>query len=221
MDTIKALANEILANPSIDKIVDLVKEYVYLLPAVAITGILLALSLIEVFAGKKLFGLQKFIGFFGLGLVAGIHFVSPIINTYVTLSPYIIGLVVGVVAALLYRPLYFVCYAGGIGFITYYVLVKGLYLPEMITAYTKEQMIISLAAAVVVVVIALLLRKWIEMLGLSALGACGVFYCITKLMAQLANVGFAEAVYVYFQIGIIAVVTLIGFIVQVKTRKRY
>ena len=212
-----AIFNQILANPTIDALLAQAKEILATVPAIAIVGVLLVLSLIEVFAGKKLFGLQKFIAFFAVGFVAGVCFVAPLVHSFFA-NALIVGLVVGVIAALLYRPIYFLGYVGGIGFVTYYVLYNALVLPAAITVYTKGQLVVSIVAAVVVVVIALLLRKWLETLALAGIGACGIWYSISLALTVCQIVLPYQN---YIMLAVVGIFTLVGFVVQVKTRKRY
>lgn len=211
------IVNQILGNADVASIIDLVKSYANKLPVIALAAIVIVLGLIETFAGKKLFGLQKFLAFLAVGFAAGVVFVAPLVANFAALDARIVGLVVGVVAAILYRPLYFVCYVGGLGFATYYILMNGLLLPEAVTAYTKGSLIICIVAAVVVAVIALLLRKWIETLALSALGAYVVYYGINMLVKHFVSGMQLAPLAMYVILGVF---TLVGFIVQVATRKK-
>ena len=212
-----AIFNQILANPTIDALLGQAKELLATVPAIAVIGVLLVLSLIETFAGKKLFGLQKFIAFFAAGFVGGVCFVAPLVQSFFA-NTLVVGLVVGVIAALLYRLIYFLAYAGGIGFVTYYVLFNALLLPATVTAYTKGNLVVSIVAAVVVVVIALLLRKWLETLALAGVGAFGIWYSVSLGLTVSQIVLPYEN---YIMLAVVGIFTLFGFIVQVKNRKRY
>lgn len=211
------IINQILENADVVSIKELVTGYVDMVPVIALAAIVIVLGLIETFAGKKLFGLQKFVLFFAVGLVAGIVFVAPLVSNFAALDARIVGIVVGVVAAILYRPLYFLCYAGGIGFATYYILMNGLLLPEAVTGFTKGNLVISIVAAVVVVVIALLLRKWLETLALAGVGAYAIFYGINMLVKYFVEGMQLTSLVMYVVVGVF---TLVGFIVQVATRKK-
>ena len=182
--------------------------------------IFIALCLIETFFGKKLLGLQKFLLMFGLGFVGGVLIVAPIVNGFFVLPTYITGAVVGLICAILCKLLYWLGYVGVFGYSVYMVCFTGA-IPELqvVTVYTQGIQLYSLVAAAVVVIIALLLRKYIEMAGTAALGAYGIatlvienFYDFTALVPGAEDI---------VKLAVIAVIAFIGFVVQVKTRKKY
>ena len=179
--------------------------------------ILLALCVIEVFFGKKLFGIQKFLLCFFVGFCGGVYFIADAI-TFIALPDYIIGAVVGLVCAILCKLCYWLGYVGTFGYLAYMICFSGAYL-AMVTVYTKGNLIFSAAAAVIVIVLALIFRKFIEMLATSALGAYGIVSIVDKNFFDFGSLGFATEDIV--KLAVIGVITLIGFIVQVKTRKRY
>ena len=181
------------------------------------TYILLALCVVETFFGKKLFGLQKFLLFLTVGFTAGIQYVAPLITGLLPIPEWVVGLVVGIVCALLCKFLYFVVYVVAAGYSVYMIAYSGAYL-SFVTNFTKGNLIIALVCAAVAVVVALLLRKYIEMLGTAALGAWGVVTYVKAIYDFTALVPGSEALVGLIAFGVIA---LIGFAVQVKTRKRY
>ena len=183
---------------------------------IIVTAVLLVLSLIQVFAGKKLLGFQKFVAFLTMGFVCGVVFLAPVVDGALpdVIPAWATGLVVGVIAALLCKPLYFLTYVCAAAYSVYYICYAG-----MITEFTQENMIISLVAAVVAVVLVLVLRKWVEMLGTALLGAWCTYLCVDTLLGGFENMlGDSTEIVMWIAIGVIA---LIGFIVQVKTRRRY
>lgn len=182
----------------------------WILPA-----ILIALSLVQVFAGKKLLGLQKFLACFVVGYALGAVLLTPVIAEFVQIADWIVGLVVGVVAALLCKPIYFLSYVAVAGYGVYALCMSDV-LPEAVASFTNNW-IVALVAAVVAVVVALLLRKWIEMLGTAALGAWTLFLSVQALLASL-SIWFAAEYVIWWELGTLAVGAILGFIVQVKTR---
>ena len=182
----------------------------WILPA-----ILAVLSLVQVFAGKKLLGLQKFIACFVVGYALGAVLLTPVIAQVFEISDWIVGLVVGVVAALLCKPIYFLSYVAVAGYGVYALCMSDV-LPEAVASFTNSWYI-ALAAAVVAVVLALILRKWIEMLGTAALGAWTLFLSVEAILAA-CGLWFTAEVVVWAELGTLVVAGLLGFIVQVKTR---
>lgn len=179
--------------------------------------IIIALALLETFFGKKLIGIQKFVLSFVLGFLGGAAVVAPVISKLVEIPEWISGLVVGVVAAVLCKIVYWLVYVFAAGYSVYMILLSGAYL-EFITASTKGNQVIALAGAVVAIVLALIFRNLIERAGTAALGAWGLVYGVKKLYDFTALVPGAEKIVGLVVFGVIA---LVGFIVQVKTRKRY
>ena len=197
----------------IDMVVGMIGAFIAYLPIV-----LLVLCVIEVFFGKKLFGIQKFLFCFVIGYVGGVYFISDIINNFIVVQDYIVGAVIGVICAILCKLVYWLMYVGAFGYLTYLVCFTGAYL-AVVTVYTKGIMMYSAIAAVVVIILALIFRKFIEMLGTSALGAYGIVSIVGKNYFDFSSLGFASEEII--KLAVIGVITLIGFIVQVKTRKRY
>ncbi len=178
--------------------------------------ILLALALVELLFGKRLLGLQKFIGMFALGYAATVVYLVPVLADLIPALAdfgWIVGIVVGIIAILLRKVLYILLYIVAFAYIPYYLVYSG-----SIVASIGGSLIFAGAAAGVVVVLALLLRKWVEMLGLSALGA----FCITKVLdVKLGVIDMIPFDGMIVGLAMVGVLTLIGFIIQVKTRKRY
>jgi len=178
--------------------------------------ILLALALVELLFGKRLLGVQKFLGAFLLGYAATVVYLVPVLaDLHAVFADFgwIVGIVVGIIAILLRKVLYMVVYIVAFAYIPYYLVYSG-----ALVASFAENMIFAGAAAAVVVLLAILLRKWVEMLGLSALGA----YCITKVLdVKLGVIDMIPFDGMIVGLAMVGVLTLIGFIIQVKTRKRY
>lgn len=189
------------------------------LPAFTLPLAFLLLSLVETFAGKRLIGFQKFVLCFVLGFEYGVLYVSNLLDSIVVIDHWIAGLVIGIIAALLSKLVYFLAYVGVIGYAVYFIAYTGNYIPAEISAFTVNNMVYALVAAGVVVVLALILRKWIEMIGTAALGAWGVFKCVDWLVGFNSIEAIAQNYDMIMYIAV-AVIGLIGLVVQFKTRKR-
>ena len=198
---------------------EVVNGFLANLPAFTLPLVILLLSLVETFAGKRLLGFQKFALCFVLGFEYGVLYVSTLLDSVVVIDHWIAGLVVGILAALLSKLVYFLAYVGVIGYSVYFIAYTGTFLPPEVSGFTVGNMVNSLVAAAVVVVLALLLRKWIEMIGTSALGAWGVFKCVEWLVDFNTIEAIAQNydMIMYITMGVLG---LIGLIVQIKTRKR-
>lgn len=220
---ITSLFQSMIAHPTVDGYITLAEGYMAMLPALMVPGAFLVLSLILAFFGKKLLGLQKFIVCFGAGFLVGAVIVHPMIANFIQgISAEILGVVIGVVFGLLCKPAYFLAYIGVAGYSAYLVLMGGYYLPETITAMTKGNMTICLGAAAVAILLALIFRKWIEMLGTAVLGGFCTYLSVDALLLAVTGAGLAAFPSAELIKGVaIALVAFLGFVVQVKTRRRY
>ncbi len=181
--------------------------------------ILLAVGLVVALFGKKLLPLGKFVGFFLVGFGAGVLYLSPLVDKLFEIPSWIVGLIIGVVAALLCKIFYYIVVAFASGYAMYSVCYSASVLPQL-TGYTKGNTLYSIIAGVVAIVLVLLLLKWLEMLGTAYLG--GYLFAVslntaTKFMSLDFIKSYANIVF-WVIVGIVA---LVGFIVQVKTRRRY
>ena len=179
--------------------------------------VLLGLSLIELFFGKKLIGLQRFLLCAVAGYGVGVVFVSPLINKVFALPDYVSGAVVALVLAVLCKFVYFVAVAVASGYSAYLVIMTGMipFIP-----FTGNKLVSAGIAAAVVLIVFLLL-KYVEMAGTSFLGAFFIARIVTTFFYDYRTIGFIQNYAAIVDIVLIAIVALVGFIVQVKTRKRY
>ena len=166
---------------------EMLTAYCKLIPAVTAI-VLLAISLLQVFAGKKLLPLEKFLGAFFVGFIAGAYFIYPMVADILPVTDLMIGLVVGVVAALVCRLVYFLAFVACIGYPVYFLCMTGAITP--LAAMTAENMTMSGAVALGAVLVALLFRKWVEMLGTAVFGGLLVFLALDDLLIALIGGGF-------------------------------
>ena len=138
-------------------------------PAIMIGVIFILLSLIQTVFGKKLLFVEKYAFFAYVGFIMGEHFL--ITRFPLQIFGWIFGLLCGVALAIMARELYYIAYALVIGYATFTILYGGYYLPAAIVGMTKGNLAMALAIAAAVSLVALLLHKFVELVGCSALGA--------------------------------------------------
>lgn len=166
----------------------------------------MALALVEVFFGTKLLSLQKFFFFLAVGFGLGVYYVAPLLDQFILLPHWVMGLVVGIVAAVLFK----------LEYVILYILAAAYSAYILVFANFGNNMVISAAAALVAVVLALIFRrKFVEFAGTAFLGA----FWLLKALSPAFDVQAALGPVVYW--AVIAVVTALGFFVQFKMRKRY
>ena len=186
--------------------------------------ILIALGAIELLFGKRLLGFQKFIAAFAVGFCASSVYLVPLVADLIPAIAdfgWILAIVVGIIAILLRKVIYMVVYIAALAYIPYMVVYSG-----MIVESIGGNLIFAGAAAGVVVLLGLIFRKWFEMIGLSAFGAWAIVKVLDVKLGVIDTVHglLPEALGLRGPvIGLIfvGVLTLIGFIFQAKTRKRY
>ena len=124
----------------------------------------MASMLLMAFFGKKLLPLIKFVSFFAVGFGLGVRFIHPLLADIITLEAWISGLVGGILAAIIYRFLYVVFFAGAVFFGAYAGCYAGL--SETLAGFEDNKAFIFMAVAAVAVILAFILRKFVETLGM-------------------------------------------------------
>lgn len=182
--------------------------------------ILVALCLGVVFFGKKLMPVLKFLACFFFGFIGGLYFIGPPLAEIVTVPAWVSGLVVAVVAAVLYRFIYYAAYAIGIGYCVYTLCYSGFYIagePE----HTAGKALMCLAIAVGAIVLGFIFRRHVEMIGTSILGGYLVSYVIRCFIYDYKALDVFDDV-LWLPAAVITVLVAIpGVIVQYKTRRKY
>lgn len=181
--------------------------------------IFIALGAIEWLFGKKLIPLQRFLLCAAVGYICGVLYISPLINGIFSLPSYISGAVVGLVAAVLCKFMYYVAYAGAAAYSVYIVSINGII--PFLSDFTEGNHMIALVAAAVAVIIAFILRKYIEMLGTAILGAFIISKAVNSNYFDYTALEFFGDMGWIAELAVIGAVGLIGFIIQIKTRRRY
>ena len=215
-DEIKSTYDNVAGNVNIEGLWSKVTEFLSSVPAIAVTGVLLALSLVVVFLGKRLLNFAKYVGFLAVGFCLGVTFLAPIVSEVLPIVPWwAVGLVVGVVAMLMSKMLYFLLYVGAAGYGAYLFSIRGYVLPE----FTNGNLMIGLVVAAVAVAVVLICKKLIEMLGTAALGGFLVSLCVVEMLSQL-DIALGSTVLTVIKLAILAILAIIGLVVQYRTRKR-
>lgn len=182
--------------------------------------VLVALCLLPALLGKRIFSFLRFLAFFGAGFILSVHLLSPLIEPFIPgLPAWVIGVITGVVAAVLSKFLYYILYALVSGYCVYIIIFKGMILPELMT-FATGNMLVSLAFAAAAIIIAFLLRKYIEMMGTALLGAWGIAETVRlwwdyPALDAFVGIEFVPVLVITLALGIIC------FIIQFVTRVRY
>ncbi len=207
-------ANEHIAM-LIDKVVAAVENISMIFPYIVI-----AVFLIECLFGKKLLNLQKFLASFIFGYAIGVHYLTPLVHKVFDIKAWIVGLVIGIVAAVLCKIVYILAVMIVSGYGVYVLFYSGTVLTAL-TSYTAGKWVPSLVVGAVAIVIVLLLLRYIEMLGTAFLGAWVVvkFLNLAISFTDWSWLAGTAGVIVYWVI--IGIIALLGLIVQFRTRRRY
>ena len=187
----------------------------YLIP---LTLLFIAVGLVVAFYGQKITGIIKFLIFFVIGFSVGVHYLSPIIPDTVQIKSWIIGLVVAIVTAVLYKYLYYALIAVAVGYSVYLTCFAGFFI-DATRIYTAGKATISLIVALVCVVIVLAFNKWAERALTATLGG---YIVASSFSGGIFNLSSLFPNNEYLGTLIVAVViAVIGFIFQFKKREVY
>lgn len=174
--------------------------------------VLLAFSVLMAFFGKKLLGPQKFIAFLAVGFGAGEVYVAPLlVNILPSLPAWVSGLVIGLIAALLCKFLYWIAVAVAAGYSVFMVLYT-----DMFFALPEPKQIIAAVAALVAIILVFIFLKFFERLGTAFLGG----YLSTVLLMKAVDFSFIPLDLAITKWILVGVIALLGFLVQIATRSR-
>ena len=182
--------------------------------------LLIGFCLVSAFFGKKIIGVIKFCAFFVAGFGIGAHFLSPLLPPQINIPSWIIGLVFALIVAVLSRFLYLLLYSVIFGYGTYVLVFYGFFLNKT-AAYSPGKAVGCVIMAIIVLVLALVFRKYIEMALTSFLGAWGETLLFTYQIYNFAAWSIFGGNEVVGILVLTLVLTALGLIVQIKTRRRY
>ncbi len=208
--------DKVRLDPNITDITDVIWKYLnYIAPALPF--ILIGIYVIIALTGKRIIVPLRFVAFFLLGFFLGVYSLSPIMLEVMPAMPgWVIGLVTGVVAAVLAKFIYFILLGAVMAYSTYMVCYLGL-LPWVGT-FMAENWIIGVVVAVLATVALFFVLKYFEMAGTAMLGGYG----IATVIGRMCDYGKVFEGKEWIMVLIITLsVALIGLFVQFKTRKRY
>lgn len=193
----------------------LIEPYMVYVPFV-----LLGLCLLPALLGRRIFSFLRFLAFFGAGFILSVHLLTPFIEPFIPgLPAWVVGIITGLVAAVLSKFLYYIGYALVAGYAVYIIIYKGMILPELMT-FATGNMYVSLAFAAGAIILAFLLRKYIEMMGTALLGAWGIAETVRLWWDYPALDAFAGIEFIPVLVATLAL-GIICFIIQFVTRVRY
>ena len=204
--------NEMMADPNVSAIWNGLMGAIG--PVIKTVSVFLIIfSIFIALFGRKMMGFLKFVFFFIAGFLVGTHTLAGMIPPDVKFPAWIVGIVVALVAAVLYRFIYIVIYSVAFGYSGYLLVYNGFYLASNPT-YSPDKALGCIIVALIVLVISLIFRKYIEMLGTAFLGAwLAVWLFVNNIFAFSTHVGIMMIP--------TAIITVLCVIVQFKTRRRY
>jgi len=208
-----------VSNPEMQSIWSTVNDFIS--PIVTfLPYILIIAGFLVAFFGKKMGGLVKFLGFFFIGFVIGVQFLAPVIPPEVPIAPWIVGIVVAVVAAVMSKFLFVAVFSVLVLYSVYRVCYHGFFLDHQVE-FSSGKALTALAVAAIILILALILFKFVEMLMFSLFGAWMVTSGFALGIIDLGNVPNLGSNSWILEVSVIGVIAILGFIVQVKTRRRY
>ena len=178
------------------------------LPAVWLGVLILLLSLVQVFFGRKLLKVENTLFFAYVGFLLGEYVLTSIVPLQIL--PWILGIIIGIMLAIAAKDLYYIMY-GFVGvYVPFCILYGGHYLPESISAITMGNLIIGLAVSAIIGFLFFLIRRSVECIFTSAIGAVGFLAALNILLGEFFGIAIEGLV----SIIVIAVFTIVGAVVQ-------
>jgi MFS family permease len=218
-EAIASLYYDITQNPDISAIWNGIMNAIQGSYQAVMTLFVIGCILVALF-GKKIIGILKFLFFLVVGFALGTHLLTPLFPANVQIPGWIMGLVVGIISAVLARFLYLILYTVSIGYGTYILVYNGFQMQSNAT-YTAGKALACLIVALIVVVAAIIFKKYVEMAGTAMLGGWCASLIFTKCIYNYVALPFLTGIE---WLGILIptlIIAVIGVIVQVKTRRRY
>lgn len=185
----------------------------------ALPIVLFALCAVEIFLGKKLIQIQRFLVCIAAGYCVGVLTISPLINQAFLLPNYISGIVIAIVAAVLSKYIYFVALALAAGYSVFLICFTNACVPFALP--TAGNMVVSIIVAAVIVFLMFLLLKYVEMAGTAILGGYLATRVVIASYYDYRTLSFLVGREWIAELVLVGLLAIFGFIVQYKTRARY
>ena len=214
-ESVKNFNEKVVTHDELTSLIDTLGQF-----STILLYIMMASMLLFVFFGKKLLPLIKVVSCFAVGFGVGVCYIDGMIDKVVEIPAIVSGLVIAVLAVIIYRLIYVLFFAA-FTFFGVFTLCNAAFGDALTNMLGDSKGLVLMGVAAVFVLVAFLLRKYVEMLGTSVLGGFVFAKLLKKLVWDFTAIGlFEEHVWIPYLV-ITVVLALPGFIVQVKTRKRY
>lgn len=186
----------------------------------ALPYILMALGVIVLLFGKKMGGFVKFVGFFIVGFFLGVYFLASVIPPEVPIAPWVVGIVVAILAAVLSKMLFVTAYSVIVLYSVYRLCYHGFFFDNQ-QLFSVGKSLTALAVAAIVLVLTLIFFRFVQMLVFSVLGAWMITSGFAFGIIDLDAIPKLGANSWILEVTIMGIIAILGFIFQIKTRKRY
>ena len=206
----------VYTNPDMENFAEIFSTLAAIMPYITVS-----LMFLFIFFGKKILPVIKFAVSFIVGFGFGVYLVAPLLNDAIgTVPSWVSGLLIAILASVLYRLIYIVFFALAAFFGVYTASFS------LFSALGLELTSVKVASLIVIgiigVVIAFLFRKYVEMLATSLLGA---FVMVKQIDASFFSLDYeislGSAFSLELTVIIATLIAIIGFWVQFRTRRRY
>ncbi len=208
----KDLLFKLYTHPSVDSIMDKVRLFILEASPFILFAILVLIGAGFAFFGKRYVLIPAIlVGVCAFAYVGGVAYLTPkingIIGAFFPLDSMIVGIVLAVIAGILFIPIYFFGIVG-VGIYATYLLIYPVCLPMFGMGISA---LVGLAFGVGVAIFIFLFRKWFEMGGTALLGGYIIMLGINCIILLPLTLNYM----------LWGAVTLAGVIIQVKFRKRF
>jgi len=209
----------ITENPTVSAVWNGIMDAIAPIYVIAMSLVVL-FCLVVAFFGKKMLAVLKFGCFFVAGFALGAHLLAPLIPADVNIPAWLVGIVVALVAGVLYRFIYIVLYVTIAGYGMYILSFYTFYLNVNAT-YSTGRAIACIIAGAAAIAVSIIFRKYFEMVGTAVLGAWCATWVFANYVYNFTAISIFEGIEWLAMVIPVVIISVLGSIVQIKTRKRY
>lgn len=167
------------------------------------------------FFGKKMLPVLKFVTFFVVGFLVGSTFLAPMLDKFVVMPYWIMGLALGIVTGVFYKLEYIVAYILTAGLGAYLAVYS---LTALLSGGVGRVEVGAVVAILAVFLSLMFRRRFFEFVVTAFFGALWICLAFINVLDYTLIPIFTQ--HVMFWIGVV-IIAVLGFFVQYKTRRRY
>lgn len=179
-----------------------------------LSALFLVGSLAVAFFGIKLAEPTKFASIFVIAFCLGVCYISPLLDPFIVIPHWIMGIIVAAVCAVLYKFIYVALVMTVIGYSVYMTVMR----PDVLTTFLAGNITASVILTALALLLVVIFRRYTEPFGFAVFGGWLTALCLKSLYDYTTLLVNNGSILIFILAVLVAVP---GFIVQFKMRRRY